>query len=558
MGTCLLKIRRLGLSLGMLTIALGHGGSIAKAATFHPVVLSGESTPDAGEDIRFTSFSSPAINRHGQVAFRANILGPGVPHSYRTGLYAGGTGSLRPLMRAGAPLGDGLVAEGFGIVTIDDSNRAHFAAAVLPEGETRFQSAWFTETHSGPELALEPGGVALVEGEPVKLHLVSNHLVARNGDVYFKTLLQQPIDGSPLLGAVLRLRDGVLDVVSREGDAIHGAPTPSIYRSGIPFVLPLGNRLGDYAVIQKVTRLSDGRNGDGLMVHRDGETRLLYDTLHHWEESPFENGRFGDILKLGFNDAGTIVFNSNEGIYQKEEGPLRQVVRIRDQAPGSPEGVVFVNTFETWLSGRGDVVFEARLGGPGVTSSSDEGLYVYRNAEVKEIARLGGAAPGASPEQVFRTLDPPLMNARGQILFSGYLTGSGISASNDRGLWMLGPEGDRDLLLREGDWIDIDPSLIGTDLRQVAHFFLHSTRDGTGGEDARLRSLNDAGQLAFSAQFTDGSWGVFVAETITAVPAPGTFAGLGVGFLFITHSRRRALDRLLSSRTKQTVRKLAA
>ncbi len=59
-----------------------------------------------------------------------------------------------------------------------------------------------------------------------------------------------------------------------------------------------------------------------------------------------------------------------------------------------------------------------------------------------------------------------------------------------------------------------------------------SIRPGTG--------LNDNGQLAFRAQFTDGSSGIFIANlgTPAAIPEP---AGLGV--LFVLGLTFRRLER---------------
>jgi hypothetical protein len=69
------------------------------------------------------------------------------------------------------------------------------------------------------------------------------------------------------------------------------------------------------------------------------------------------------------------------------------------------------------------------------------------------------------------------------------------------------------LIVRAGDWIDVDEGPV-TDLRQISQLgFAGQYGTGLSG----YRGLNKLGQLAFNAQFTDGSSGVFIIAVGTAV-----------------------------------------
>jgi hypothetical protein len=90
-----------------------------------------------------------------------------------------------------------------------------------------------------------------------------------------------------------------------------------------------------------------------------------------------------------------------------------------------------------------------------------------------------------------------VLNNLGQVAFLGTLTGSGVNASNDNGIWVYDPHAGTRLVAREGQTLQISPTVALT-LKSVG------LRIGASSGDGRATSLNDNGQIAFTAGFTTG------------------------------------------------------
>jgi hypothetical protein len=104
------------------------------------------------------------------------------------------------------------------------------------------------------------------------------------------------------------------------------------------------------------------------------------------------------------------------------------------------------------------------------------------------------------------------LNAAGQTAFLAQVSGSGIDGSNNEGLWATGRQGVLQLIVRDGDQIEVGPY----DFRTVAGLgFTTATGNGDGAPSA----FNDRGQISFVAYFTDGTSGVFVSNLV-AIPEP--------------------------------------
>lgn len=91
------------------------------------------------------------------------------------------------------------------------------------------------------------------------------------------------------------------------------------------------------------------------------------------------------------------------------------------------------------------------------------------------------------------------------------------------------------LTVRTGEWLDVDDGQ-GVDLRQVKSVdFLSNAAAGSMPHDG----FNDAGQLAFTATFTDGTGGVFVSSLAT-LPEPASAGVLAAAMLVPLVAARRA------------------
>jgi hypothetical protein len=103
---------------------------------------------------------------------------------------------------------------------------------------------------------------------------------------------------------------------------------------------------------------------------------------------------------------------------------------------------------------------------------------------------------------------PPAINNAGQVAFTATLViGGSVTMANDRGLW-AGSPGNVSLVAREGDVIDLDPGP-GELLRTIQSFSFANGLSVSGGTNfsSADAAFNDAGQIAWQAQFTAASGG---------------------------------------------------
>ena len=180
---------------------------------------------------------------------------------------------------------------------------------------------------------------------------------------------------------------------------------------------------------------------------------------------------------------------NDNGIWR--DGTL--IAREGSQAGGTPAGALFSGFNSPVLNDSGQTAFEAFLqNGPGGVTVSNSSNGIWRDATL--VAREGSQAGGTPAGALFSGLFNPVLNDSGQTAFQGFLqTGAGgVTASNDGGIWLNGPNGDTLLVARKGDAFD------GKTLSALVLSL------ASGGSDGRGRALNDFGQLAYEAQFTNG------------------------------------------------------
>ena len=228
--------------------------------------------------------------------------------------------------------------------------------------------------------------------------------------------------------------------------------------------------------------------------------------LNFPERRPSIN-RLGQVAFVGqLQESGSVTPLNNTGIWLDHT----EIVRRSDPAPGIPTGGMFNIFSPPLINDAGDVAFIADLI-PTTTVSDLEnsGIWVGDRLAVQE----GAQAPGAPDGAVFRAFiaqvvgrpefptdpTPFAVNRGGQIVFAQSLRQSfgGVDDTNDEGLWIFGPNGDGQLLVREGD---------NFDGKTVESFDIAL---GSGGGDSRARSINDAAEVVFEVRFTDDTEGVY-------------------------------------------------
>jgi hypothetical protein len=238
------------------------------------------------------------------------------------------------------------------------------------------------------------------------------------------------------------------------------------------------------------------------------------------------------------NNAGQIAFRASltgsgvdrtndRGIWSEGSGTLALVARTGSQAPDTPSGTNFHYLGRVTLNNAGQTAFLAQLTGSGVDTTNDEGLWSEGSGTLRLIAREGVQAPGTPDGVNYGKIGIPRakLNDAGQVAFSAWLTGTGVDETNDAAIWATDRTGDLQLIVREGELLEIAPD----DFRTVRGAFFLS--DNLNGNSA---GFNNLGQLAFEATFTDGTSGIFVSNRV-AIPEPSTLllAALSVAGLLL-------------------------
>jgi hypothetical protein len=156
------------------------------------------------------------------------------------------------------------------------------------------------------------------------------------------------------------------------------------------------------------------------------------------------NDRLGNIMFEGaLSIGGEVTDDNRNGIWFGKPGDtLAPIVRTGQQAPGTPTGAVFANSFgQVAMNNAERIAFDARLktGEGGVTTANRHGLWLQNETSFDLIAREGDPAPGV-PGSTFadsnasgvHTFDSLVLTDGGHVGFIGHLN------SNRRGIW-FGP-----------------------------------------------------------------------------------------------------------------------
>jgi MYXO-CTERM domain-containing protein len=220
---------------------------------------------------------------------------------------------------------------------------------------------------------------------------------------------------------------------------------------------------------------------------------------------------------------------ADSGIWAERPGMgLQPLILEGDLAPGAGSDVRFANldrfSLHASFGSAGDVALRAGLAGPAIDATNDSGIWLGEaDGNVRLIAREGQPAPGVEAGVTFSGLNNSsisLVNAHGLVAFLGLLTGPGINASNDRGIWAETADGELKLIARQGA--------------------IHQTASGAvqlNGLSLGEGAFSDSGHIAFLANLTaSGRSAVFVSSAV-AIPEPAT-AALGL-FVVAALARRR-------------------
>lgn len=228
-----------------------------------------------------------------------------------------------------------------------------------------------------------------------------------------------------------------------------------------------------------------------------------------------------NILGVFLNDSGQVGFatllsgaqvdlTNDIGVFiETPEDNLRLLARKGDDAPHLAGNEILKGIGVSLLNNAGYGAFTAVLAGDGVDTSNDEVIFSETGGlGTRLVAREGQAAPGADPGLTLKKLTVNSgfeINNDDVVLFTALLDGPGITSENDQGIWAEIAPGEVELVIREGDELEVMPG----EFRTVKSL-----------ESSRHR-LNDSGMVVVAAKFTDFSGGLFV----ISLPEPSLLLG---------------------------------
>ncbi|MES1213772.1 MAG: choice-of-anchor tandem repeat NxxGxxAF-containing protein [Singulisphaera sp.] len=456
------------------------------------VALQGQQAPGTDPGVTFAYGDlSPAINASGKIAAAAVLSGPGVTSTNDEGIWAGLPGAANLIVREGTlahiPARYGSIMELY----------STFSPVVAPSG----QVAWVSALQDLSGNPTSEAGIFVATGTTVQTY-ASTHSSSLNFTGF----------GSP--GMITFANNQVVTIFSATQDINDGQG----HISHVDGIWLIPSILFGGAIAQSGTAAAGTVPG------------VTYSSVYFAENSngssvhiAVTGGTFTTIYFGNLTGPGVVPGVNDQGVWEGSMNTSAIVARTGDQAPGLPAGTVFTSFTDTGLndglpSNHGLAAMLAHVGGPGITSANDTGIWAGVPGNLHLLLRNGDQlADGLNSPLTVTGLNHFIMNHASQIALS--LGDGSIIGTNQAGEWII--------VARPGDPFQVAPG----DVRTIASLSFLQGGQSSGGPTP----FNDLGQVAFSATFTDGSSGMFVAS----VPEPATVVLASVATLTLLMCRRR-------------------
>jgi hypothetical protein len=501
--------------------------SARPAAGVQTIALRGTS-PSSGEAASFQSFSLPSLNNRGRVAFAAQLAGDGVTTDNDTGYWIAGAGAFHSVVREGAP------APGLPAGSVFGNVPSLFTVQVplndvgdiaVGTSSTQTSGLWLGN-HESLSLLASQGSAAPGAENNAGFGALAGIRATLNGrgDVGFYANL----DSAPYTTINSTSYTDGLWILNRNGtvaNVLAGMSAPAIG----PEALFTGFRTFSCAPLN--------RNGEAaLSAFTKAAPAASAITSSIWLASADDlelRGYFGQPLpeigpnaKLSFNTPAGI--NSSGAIAAQASvtnGATNTAIVVADAtgitvaatsgspAPGT-NGHVFRDTFyEPTMNRRGEIAFYGSEW-DGV-SGGGSGVWAGPADDLQLIMLQGMPAPGTNATFGSFFRNTPAMNRFGQIATPATLIDT-QPGTGTPSLWATDIDGNLMMIGRAGGTLEVAPG----DVRTISSLSMLTKH---GDDDGKPRGLNDLGQVVFSANFTDGTSGIFLSNAVAHLP--GDFNG---------------------------------
>lgn len=481
---------------------VGMGFAPSAVADTVTIVLTNGALPEGNGS--FDIFSRPSLNGTGQVAFWANLKntsgGPG-GGSDGSGIYLhnGSTLLNRARDSASVPEGNGSFSSFGQSPVLNSAGQVVFSAlARYVSGGLAHDTGIYK--HDGSALAnLARTNTGVPEGNGWFNSFDNPLQLNSSGQVAFVAFVST-ISGGTADVAGIYLHDGsaLVNRVRTNTSVPEGNGT-----FGSLAVTPVLNNSAQLAFWAALANTSGGTTDDSGIYFHNGSA--LVNRARENAGVPEGNGSFNSFGRLpSLNDLGHVAFMANlkntsggtaddGGIYLHNGSTLLN--RARENT-GVPEGNgSFSSLGSPILNSAGQVAFSADLKSTSGGTLDDSGIYLHNGTGVVNLARENADVPeGDGSFRLFRDLT---LNGLGQVVFSAVLRNtSGLATINDS--IYLADDIEQLKVIRSGD------ALAGKTVSDA------SIASGSGGEDGKRTPLNDFGQVAYQAIFTDDTQGIFL------------------------------------------------
>lgn len=533
MSKTLLRLAQTFGLVSIIVVALhergAHAVEVGGSATVRTVALSGQPAPGISPQVNFNIFNAPSINTSGQIAFHAFLQGSSVSTSNDEGIWGERINGLSLAVREFSFAPPPNASNPF---------RGIDAPFGLSDGELAFTgylttslvAAPYITTTSGLQQVNGPGfpvpdanGGQLANYSWVGVGVTGGH--SSNALLLGGTVRHR--SGTSVQGYWLYMNGGTRLVV-KQNDQPPGAVAGATFAYIGAAVVNASGQLAFQGDVSD-SGFGAGKNVGGLWTNRSGSLQVLAHSGSTAAEfgagviypgferrRPSINDR-SQILYHAYLEGPGITATNNQGLVVDDGGNRRAVVQRGQSAPGTRPDLVFdrLELGDAVINNRGQVAFGGWVTGPNVFSYSQYGIWLEDEpGELHAIARGGDPAPGGGFFLIDRQ-QPFVLNDRGQVAFASALTDN-----QGRGIWATDRNGVLQLVMRSGSQIEVVPGDIRT-VSSLDFLQLEFDDESTGLHDGLKSGFNNRGEIAFVAQFQNGSSGVFV-SSIVAVPEPPT------------------------------------
>ena len=497
-------------------------------ASTRTVALSSDHPPGTPAGVRYRDLSTPVLNNEGFVAFHSRLEGSGVGAGNNEGVWSESSGVLSLVGREGSQVGglpEGTQFSWLSALVLNASNQLSFQSGLIGNDVTSMNnSAVWLEQAGQLNLVSRSGDSAPGLPADVDFRGFSWQMFNDDGETTFRGWLQgdqvNPNNDSGIWAGELDR----LALLARTGDEPPGIP---VQASFLDFSVPVLNDAGHVAFRAQLESSDVGSDpfNTGVFSSSSGTLGLIART----GETPpgFVGGEVFDYLQEpSINNLGQTAFwasingdsvtgFTDEGIWSETSGSLALVARDGDPAPGASIGTTFgpFSPYSVLINDIGQTTFTAATLGEDLRPNGS-GIWVERDGTLVAVAISGDSIPEGSGGSSFLNFRHSALNQVGQVVFMSTLVEGGVTSGN--GIFGTDRDGGLQLIARTGDTLEVAPGVLKT----IAALDFANFYRPAGNSDGRPSGFNDFGQLAFWAEFSDGTDGIFVSHRI-AVPEPG-------------------------------------